>query len=1005
MGRSESNALHNPWLALSSYEEKDSYRFKGRDDDIDKLLTMIEQNEVVTCYAASGEGKTSLINAGICPMVRMNGLFPIRIVFTANEFAQKEVEFAQEKVDFDTIIKKKIDGEINKHNIEFKQRNGDGVTDKDKSFQLVDGYKSLPDGLNKLWWKLRTEEIVSAYTGRHYIPLLIFDQFEEIFRAKWKQQFFTWLEKLMRDVRPDEIAKELAKEYDRLPQTKLFKALFSLRYEYIGELDYWCSQKSYIPLLMRNRYFLRPLTREQAISVINDQGAIDGDQKANNVLNDVKKIRNAIVDIIIEQSGASVENSSDEHPSSDTIDEVPAVILSLMCYVLYDEWYDSPSSKFNDIDIKRLVYDYYLGQIEAVGINDNQRSVIEEELISPDGKRLRVYAHTPRLQRIGFESILDALVARHIIRKYSITGDDYVELVHDRLASVVSDGHKKGKELLSLQGKQLNKSKLMVVIASVALLVLGFVVSFISVSPTEAVSRDSSVRKNDVTLTDADIGAGTLVDENLFDSATSLAYKGSNDSISSYGNVIYYKSPMLSNYASIYWAKNAEILTFARGNPSFFYPTTSNKKVYFLWTPDSSFSVARDLTDKVGTSEMQDTINLGELVVEDGTHAYVSGSEPSAEADSTVQPTRERLHVDIYVPYGTLNDRLLQQESAGVHFLEMSRLETFYRRLCHSYCDAKTPIGLPGWAGAIVLTIIIWGFICLYFRDKLSWKSIFILAIVAIVMSQVLFIFSGGIVWQWGESIRACFLCLVVMCFTSIILGITTLLLTDKSSAVKESLRKSKLSIVYCSQEGKSWSQFLRQKLKEKGLNIRIETRIVSSDRDDNTKDNYNSNVCRQEIDSSKHCIAILTENDLKNVIFGDGRLSQYGLDIMSSKKCAVHPFIIGLDSLNNTDLPYTLEFLKKKRPGRMAYRPIFMGINDSEEEKINQMIETFNQLSPKQESGCYFFAVLLVLSVLLLFLGFFGKNGLYLFILLCYGLLFFIKFLNKAITYVKRRD
>lgn len=1000
--------MKNPWLALSTYEEKDKFRFKGRDKDTEAMLTMLQQNESVVCYAASGDGKSSLINAGICPKVRQLGLFPVKIIFTSDEYASKNVP------DFDKLILDKINNCIKLYAKQYGYELEDCKFIQEEYFQDVSEQvakfiqKEDSQDVNKpatvpLWWKLRTERLRIRAT--YYIPVLIFDQFEEIFRAKWKQQFFTWLEMLMRDVCPDDIAKELAKKqisYDRLPQTKLFKALFSLRYEYIGELDYWCSQKSYIPLLMRNRYFLRPLTREQAISVINDQGAIDGDQKANNVLNDVKKIRNAIVDIIIEQSGASVENSSDEHSSSDTIDEVPAVILSLMCYVLYDEWYDSPSSKFNDIDIKRLVYDYYLGQIEAVGINDNQRSVIEEELISPDGKRLRVYAHTPRLQRIGFESFLDALVARHIIRKYSINGDDYVELVHDRLASVVSDGHKKGKELLSLQGKQLNKSKLMVVIASVALLVLGFVVAFISVSPTEAVSRDSSVRKNDVTLTDADIGAGTLVDENLFDSATSLAYKGSNDSISSYGNVIYYKSPMLSNYASIYWAKNAEILTFARGNPSFFYPTTSNKKVYFLWTPDSSFSVARDLTDKVGTSEMQDTINLGELVVEDGTHAYVSGSEPSAEADSTVQPTRERLHVDIYVPYGTLNDRLLQQESAGVHFLEMSRLETFYRRLCHSYCDAKTPIGLPGWAGAIVSTIIIWGFICLNFRNKLSRKSFFILAIVAIVMSQVLFISSRGISWQWGVAFRgesnwADFLYLVLLALICIILWKTALLLMDKSAPIK----KVKLSIVYCSQEGKSWAKWIEQKLKEKKFETQVNTKIVTSD---GNKDKYNSEVCREEILSSKCSIVILTENDLKNVVFGDNRLHHYGADmIKSSKTCAVHPFIIGLDSLNDVALAGSLEFLKKKMPvfRRAVYRPIFMGKNDSEDEKINQMVASFGEMNPGAKfiltlSGCYLF---IMASVAPIYYGFL------IFTLLCICLPFLIKFTNKAITYVKRQD
>ena len=77
---------NNPWLALKTYEEKDSDKFKGREKDSEKMLRMLQQNDCVVCYAASGDGKSSLINAGLCPLMRKEGLFPLKIVFTTAEF-------------------------------------------------------------------------------------------------------------------------------------------------------------------------------------------------------------------------------------------------------------------------------------------------------------------------------------------------------------------------------------------------------------------------------------------------------------------------------------------------------------------------------------------------------------------------------------------------------------------------------------------------------------------------------------------------------------------------------------------------------------------------------------------------------------------------------------------------------------------------------------------------------------------------------------------------------
>jgi len=441
--------MKNPWLALSTYEEKDKFRFKGRDKDTEAMLTMLQQNESVVCYAASGDGKSSLINAGICPKVRQLGLFPVKIIFTSDEYASKNVP------DFDKLILDKINNCIKLYAKQYGYELEDCKFIQEEYFQDVSEQvakfiqKEDSQDVNKpatvpLWWKLRTERLRIRAT--YYIPVLIFDQFEEIFRAKWKQQFFTWLEMLMRDVCPDDIAKELAKKqisYDRLPQTKLFKALFSLRYEYIGELDYWCSQKSYIPLLMRNRYFLRPLTRAQAMEVLSNQSLDVDDDNASKAL---KKIKDGSEIITKKILGTMFEQGEG--------DEAPAIIVSLVAYVLFEECCKNPDCDINLLNYNDIIYNYYLSKLSELNISGRKQYVLEDVLIDQDKTRLRVATSDTRLKGID----IDGLAKAHILKIDTFDTNDanekkkkYVAFVHDRLALAVAEKleHRKVAELRS----------------------------------------------------------------------------------------------------------------------------------------------------------------------------------------------------------------------------------------------------------------------------------------------------------------------------------------------------------------------------------------------------------------------------------------------------------------------------------------------------------------------------------------------------------------------------
>ena len=59
-----------PYTGLRSFTEEESLYFKGRDLQIDQISSLLEQNKFLMVTGASGEGKSSLIYAGLIPNAR-----------------------------------------------------------------------------------------------------------------------------------------------------------------------------------------------------------------------------------------------------------------------------------------------------------------------------------------------------------------------------------------------------------------------------------------------------------------------------------------------------------------------------------------------------------------------------------------------------------------------------------------------------------------------------------------------------------------------------------------------------------------------------------------------------------------------------------------------------------------------------------------------------------------------------------------------------------------------
>lgn len=105
----------NPYINLRSYTEANSKYFKGRDNEIEDILTILKQSDVIVLYSESAEGKSSLLGTGLTPRLRQIGYIPVNIVFT-------DEEFRNPNPDFDRIIIGRIEDMLNHLNEQTDQQ-------------------------------------------------------------------------------------------------------------------------------------------------------------------------------------------------------------------------------------------------------------------------------------------------------------------------------------------------------------------------------------------------------------------------------------------------------------------------------------------------------------------------------------------------------------------------------------------------------------------------------------------------------------------------------------------------------------------------------------------------------------------------------------------------------------------------------------------------------------------------------------------------------------------
>ena len=160
----------NPWLGLESYQENQI--IYGRNKEIEELSQCVLNNNETVLYGKSGIGKSSIINAGILPIVRAHGYFPIVV---------------------------RLD-HSNKHS--YIKQLSDLI---EKGAHVSECTIAKPIEEQLLWEYFHTHRFNKTKEEKSKL-VVIFDQFEEIFtlqnNAAIKGQFFKELGDVLNNVMP-----------------------------------------------------------------------------------------------------------------------------------------------------------------------------------------------------------------------------------------------------------------------------------------------------------------------------------------------------------------------------------------------------------------------------------------------------------------------------------------------------------------------------------------------------------------------------------------------------------------------------------------------------------------------------------------------------------------------------------------------------------------------------------------------------------------------------------
>ena len=389
----------NPWRGLSPYQDpalgQHIINFYGRRAESHTLTELIEDNIFCTLYGMSGSGKTSLLNAGVFPLLRDDGFFPVSLRLWMDAFESP----------FPSCITKKLEDAV------------EAVGGK--IVLQAEAHADVPEeGSPEYFWTYFNARRLESKDGTPLTPVIVLDQFEEVLRAR-REDAETLL-KQIHFLLDDSTASSF---------TGKVRFVVSVREDDLFLMED-CIDKCYLFEMKQGRYRLRGLSVDGAREVIERPG------EELFAYEDLS----AIADVIL----SKVTHDKNK-------DEISTSKLSLICSRLWDSYHSRPEGSVTKTIVEDFLKENPIEAFykEAVALlSPEVRRYLVEKLVDDSGRRRAI-------SQKAFESNVpngDVLLnGEHRILQITPTSknEQYIELLHDAFCEPVL----KDKEELEAQAE------------------------------------------------------------------------------------------------------------------------------------------------------------------------------------------------------------------------------------------------------------------------------------------------------------------------------------------------------------------------------------------------------------------------------------------------------------------------------------------------------------------------------------------------------------------------
>ncbi|HRI61534.1 MAG TPA: hypothetical protein PK228_17470, partial [Saprospiraceae bacterium] len=394
----------NRYPGIRSFERGDQGIFFGRDGEIAALFDAVKVKPLTVLFAKSGIGKTSLLNAGLIPLLEQDGFLPVNIRLQDTGLSPVDT------------VKKVLEPYLDQSKL-----------------------KQFGHAPHSLWDYTRS----CNFEGE--TPALIFDQFEEFFShdKKRRDELTLALADFVNERLPDPV-RERFREYPREQRTEevlewfnplKIKVVFAIRADRMSDLD---ELKYHIPTVLHDRFHLKPLSYENARAAIEQPAALENDR----FLTPPFRYETQAVQTMLE----ALDNEQGE---------IESFQLQLLCGYLENKVAGKKgknlvvtSDDFGGAEgIGSILNDYYEREIAELSPAEQEaaRRFIEEGLIV-NGRRVGV-PEGAESARFGIGSeLLAKLLNSRLLRAEVIHLGKIYELSHDTLVEPVLRSYERRRQ-------------------------------------------------------------------------------------------------------------------------------------------------------------------------------------------------------------------------------------------------------------------------------------------------------------------------------------------------------------------------------------------------------------------------------------------------------------------------------------------------------------------------------------------------------------------------------